>query len=82
MISNRNNNNNKENEMEEKFYQVTFVSDHFTMTIVAGVPDRDDDDPAYSDDSSAIDVAGELLSDFYGFDPRPYSYDVLVEPAF
>jgi hypothetical protein len=78
-LSNRN--NNKETDME-KHYSVTFISDHFTMTVVASVPARDDDDPAYSDDPSVIDVAGELVSDFYGFDPRPYAYDVNVEPAF
>lgn len=68
----------------ENHYSVTFISDYFTMTVVASVPARDDDDPAYgtSDDPSVIDVAGELVSDFYGFDPRPYSYDVTVESAF
>lgn len=68
--------------MEEKSYSVTFIADYFVLTVVANVPDRDDDDPAYSDDPSAIDVASEIIRDQYGFDPEAYAYDVLVEAAF
>lgn len=73
---------NNKGETMEAHYSVTFVADYFTLTVVASVPSRDDDDPAYSDDPSAIDVAGEIICEQYGFDPRPYAYDINVEPAF
>lgn len=68
--------------MEQKYYDVTFVADRFVITVTAGVPARDDDDPAYSEDPSAIDVARQIVIDDHGFDPEVYAYDVLVEVAF
>ncbi len=68
--------------MKQKYYDVTFVADRFVITVTAGVPARDDDDPAYSEDPSAIDVARQIVIDGHGFDPEAYAYDVLVEAAF
>lgn len=62
--------------MEQECYNVTFISDYFVMTIVAVSMDSD------TDTESAVDIAGELAVDQYGFDPRAYAYDVTVEPAF
>jgi hypothetical protein len=72
----------KEKDMKQKYYDVTFVADRFVITVTAGVPARDDDDPAYSEDPSAIDVARQIVIDGHGFDPEAYAYDVLVEAAF
>ena len=59
-------------------YTVTFTLEYATVTTVAIVPYRDDDDPASSDDPAAINVAIELLQGEYGFDVSDY-IDVSVE---
>lgn len=67
---------------EYRYYDVTFTSDLYRFTATVSVPDRDDDDPAYSDDDSAIDIAAEILSKQNGFDVLAYCHDIIVEPAF
>lgn len=59
-------------------YSVTFVLDYATVTTVAVVPYRGDDDPASDDDPAAIDIAAEALCEHYGFDVSGY-IDVSVE---
>lgn len=67
---------------DENYYDVTFVSDVYTITTTVSVPNRHDDDPAYGDDDSAIDIARRAIMDSSGFDPEAYSFEVLVQPAF
>lgn len=54
----------------EKTYTVTFVSDYFTL-ISTHVQASSEDD--------AIEVATKMLDDYYSWDIRYFSFDIVVE---
>jgi hypothetical protein len=61
-------------------YCVRVVLERATFSTCVTVPYRDDDDPAYNDDDSAIDVAVRFFAEFYGIDLDAFRWcDVVVE---
>lgn len=61
-------------------YWVTVVLDHGHLSTLVSVPSRPDDDPAYDDDDSAINLAVAVWRDHYGFDVSRVRWcDVTVE---
>lgn len=64
-------------EVDEQYFDVTFISDYFVLTVTAGIHTVTADP-----EGLAIDIAKAMIIDDCGFDPYAYANDITVEPAF